>query len=365
MTNDWHILNDETGNDGTNHPIKTFLGRRVTPSGDIGIEIEVEGNAFPKEEEEFNEDDGLDYIRHPLIPLQWNYVHDGSLRGQDNAEYVLAQPIKFDEVPRALADLWSMFQEFGSVLDESNRTSVHVHLNALDWHINRVCAFTAMYVAVEEVLTNWCGDHRVGNLFCLRAKDAPAIISKAKKFLQTAVFSHLDDGLHYAGLNLNALCKHGSIEIRTMRGVNDPALIQTWVDVLRHMYELSAEFSDPRTLCETFSGGGSFRFAELVLGSQCNRILSECGMSSSEINTSVREGIRMAQRLCYSRDWSQFQPSDTKPDPFGRKAKAATGWTHLTEVAYTVPHVSSAVFPTYYEDLEAYTNAFSNPSTSI
>jgi len=326
-TPNWLVRQAPSDNDPTSHTIAAMLGystKRIK-KGDIGLEVEVEGNCFPKEEEVFEEDEGYDTVRHELIPDQWNYVHDGSLRGQDNAEYVLVDPIMFDEVPKALSDLWDMFETYGSVLDDSNRTSVHVHLNALTWHVNRVCAFTSMYVALEEVLTNWCGDHRVGNLFCLRAKDAPGIISKARSFFCNGQLNALDDGLHYAGLNLNALLRHGSIEVRTMRGVRDPEIIQVWVDVLRNIYELSGQFPDPRAICETFSGGGSSRFASMVLGQHSNRILSECGLTSSQVNESVRQGVRMAQRLCYARDWGSFKPSNVEADPFGRKISA----THL------------------------------------
>ena len=138
-------------------------------NGDVGIEIEVEGNKFPKE--------------HSQLPSVWEYKHDGSLRGQDNAEYVTRGPIPFNNVAEACNQLWDTFTGFGSVLDVSNRTSVHVHLNVGNFHLNRLASFAALYFSVEEVLTNWCGEHREGNLFCLRVKDAPNILSSLKALL--------------------------------------------------------------------------------------------------------------------------------------------------------------------------------------
>jgi hypothetical protein len=38
----------------------------------------------------------------------------------------------------------------------------------------------------------------------------------------------------------------------------------------------------------------------------------------------VRQGIRLAQRLCYAKDWGNFRPVDREPDPFGRKNKHVT-----------------------------------------
>lgn len=322
MSNDWLLRNASSDDDASNYKIATLLGRRaMPPEKAVGLEIEVEGNKFPKTEDYYDDDDVYHNEKNEHIPPEWEYVHDGSLRGIDNAEYVLEEPIPFDQVPQALDNLWKMFSDYGSVLDDSNRTSVHVHLNATHFHLNRVCSFVALYVAVEEVLTAWCGDHRVGNLFCLRAKDAPAILSKARSFICSGNYAYLDDGLHYSGLNLHALTKHGSIEIRSMRGVRDPEVIKTWVDILRRIYELSEAHSDPRTICEMFSGGGSEQFLRYVIGRHAERVAQECGLTGTEINNSVRQGIRMAQRLCYCRDWAMFKPVDLDPDPFGRKVK--------------------------------------------
>src|SRR5690606_4744320 len=104
--------------------IETLLRKKST-DGEIGIEIEVEGNKFPKHAVE-----GYDGVDPHFIPDMWQYHRDGSLRGEDNAEYVLKNPIKFSEVPDAVNKLWEMFDKYGTVLETSNRTSVHVHLNA-------------------------------------------------------------------------------------------------------------------------------------------------------------------------------------------------------------------------------------------
>lgn len=291
-------------------PMGQLLGTREV-DGEIGIEIEVEGNKFPKPDTETN----------GYVPKEWKYHHDGSLRGEDNAEYVLKKPLMFSEVPRAISNLWSMFNEFGSVLDDSNRTSVHVHLNAQKWYLNRVCSFVALYFAVEEILTAWCGEHRVGNLFCLRAKDAPAIVSKLKRFFQEDGKTGLSDGLHYAGLNAQALMKFGSLEIRSLRGVTDPQTILDWVAILERIYKMSADFEDPRKVCENFSGGGPLAFYESILGDKASRVREGAGFDNQQLMASLYEGIRLAQDLCYCRDWSLYKPADITKDPFGRNEK--------------------------------------------
>lgn len=285
-------------------PIGMIYGHR-TYKGELGLEIEVEGNKFKKE----------------ALPAPWTYHHDGSLRGEDNAEYVYGKPVKFAQVEKTLDTLWDMFSEYGSVLDESNRTSVHVHLNVQDFYLNRLATFLGMYFSVEEILVQWCGDHRVGNLFCLRGKDAPGILSRVLQLLKTGERVSFSDGMHYGGVNIQAISKLGSLEFRSMRGCTDKNTILRWVNILERMYTLSADYTDPRTLVDSYSSVGASEYGRMLLGSEFDAILSEIGWSEYQASESLLEGIRMAQDVCYCRDWSEYKPMNIKPDPFGRSAK--------------------------------------------
>ena len=288
------------------YPLREILERSPV-KGDIGIEIEVEGARLPKEPEGLNP--------------WWAYHKDGSLRGEDNAEYVLKKPILFNQVPEALDSLWKLFESHKSRLDESNRTSVHVHLNCQEFYLNRLTSFLAIYTCFEEVLTEWCGDHRVGNLFCLRAKDAPGSVYRIKKFIQSDGRQELNEGLHYSGLNTHALTKFGSVEIRALRGCSDPETIRQWVGILQRIYDASGTYQDPRTICDLFSQGGPTNFFETILGEWSPIVRKGVSMSEPQIRDSMYEGIRLAQDLCYCRDWDLFKPVQVRADPFGRRSR--------------------------------------------
>lgn len=287
------------------YPVGYLYDMRVK-TGDVGIEIEVEGNKFPKERSQ--------------LPSIWEYKHDGSLRGQDNAEYVTRGPIPFDNVAEACNQLWDTLTGFGSVLDVSNRTSVHVHLNVGNFHLNRLASFAALYFSVEEVLTNWCGEHREGNLFCLRVKDAPNILSSLKALLVSGRSWQFGNGLHYSGFNPQAIQKLGSIEIRSMRGVLKPQEVIDWVAILERIYKLSAEFPDPRQICDNFSGSGPMAYLNFVLGEHTQKVMEGLtNMSHQDVMNSLYEGIRYAQDICYCRDWDEYEPVVIKEDPFKRR----------------------------------------------
>lgn len=329
--------------------IGAVLGRKTT-LGDLGVEIEVEGRYLPKNEVNLD---------------PWGYHHDGSLRGADNAEYVLLKPIAFDALPAALSTLWSHFATYKSTFDDSNRTSVHVHLNCQNFHFNRLTSFMALWFCMEEVLTEWCGEHRVGNLFCLRAKDAPAMISMIRRFIQTDGKSSFPESVHYAGLNTHALQKFGSIEVRTLRGVSQPQVILDWVAILRRLYELSAQFPDPRAICDTFSAEGPASFFEAVLGDQAQTVRSGISFSEDRICDSMYAGIRMAQDLCYCRDWSVFQPINIKADPFGRSlskvmSKMGAGFNPDDDMG---PAPATTLAMAHAQVATAFNNHFGNPTT--
>jgi len=302
--NEIFIQKPEKGKPGLN--VGLIMGKPLV-KGEVGLEIEVEGKKLPHEDQ---------------TPAPWVYHHDGSLRGQENAEYVLAKPVPFDKVGDSLVMLWKAFKTKHSVFDDSNRTSVHVHLNVQEWHLNRLTAFLACYFALEEILTEWCGEYRVGNLFCLRAIDAPAIVSWTKRFIRSDGQVPLPETLHYAGLNTNALKKFGSLEIRTLRGTSDQTVIKQWVDILKRLYDISADFEDPRDICTMVSsGGGPLVFFDTILGDMAGVVRAGVSMTDNDIRDSIYTGIRLAQDICYCRDWSIYNPLSLKPDPFGRNMK--------------------------------------------
>lgn len=292
------------------------MNRKAT-KGEVGIEIEVEGNKFPKPP-------GAMGTHNPVRMVgsdYWSYVHDGSLRGADNAEYVLSKPIAFKQVHPAITEIFATLTNYGSVIDDSHRTSVHVHLNCQEFHLNRLTSFMALWYCLEEVLTEWCGEHRVGNLFCLRAKDAPAIIAQLRQFIKRDGGVQLSEHLHYAGLNAHALAKYGSLEVRTLRGCTDPQTILDWVGILERLYTLSGEFNDPRDICALFSSEGPLAFFENVLRDKTMVVRSAINWSDDQIRDAMYTGIRLAQDLCYCRDWSEYNPVKLKPDPWGRNLK--------------------------------------------
>ena len=286
--------------------IATMQGRKAK-KGVVGLEIEVEAsvaNSLPK--------------GTAVIADYWRAERDGSLRGADNAEYVLTKPIEFEQVPDALDKLWAEFTKAKVKLNDSLRTSVHVHLNVTSFYQNRLAALLGLWFIFEEVLSYWCGDHRAGNLFCVRAKDGESIIRQIKGWLEAkGRFQLNNEALHYSALNMAALNKFGSLEVRTMGGILEPEPGKQWVRILRKLYDESVKYKDPRTLIEKFSLEGPLDFFLSVFGEEAEGILKNVG--DLDLRDSLFEGMRFAQEVVYARDWSDFHPTKEAVDPFMRR----------------------------------------------
>jgi hypothetical protein len=285
----------------SDYTVADILGKGEK-KGKVGIEVEVEGRGFN---------------RSPKSP--WVLHQDGSLRGEDNAEYVLDKPVEFDKVDESLDALWAMFKADGTRLDETNRTSIHVHLNVLPFYQNRLAALMSLWFMNEDILTHWCGESRVGNHYCLRAKDSPSVVHQLKKYVKSKGDNIPRENFHYAAFNANAIAKFGSVEIRTLRGVNDPNVIKTWVRILKKLYDASEKYTDPRFLIEEFSLRGAVPFFEQLFGDLSNEIVNTAKLTREQLQMMLYEGMRYAQEISYSRDWSDFKPKTVPRDPFGRK----------------------------------------------
>lgn len=287
-------------------PLFALLGKKEVV-GDVGMEIEVEGRRLPR-----------------TVPVPWTAHRDGSLRGAENMEYVFAKPVAFDKVNGAVDKLFKLFADSDTQLDDSNRTSVHVHLNITPFYMNRLASLMALWFIFEDPLTHWCGEHRVGNLFCMRAKDGPDVVRQTVRMVQENKPQVFPEGHHYAAMSPFAILKFGSLEFRVLRGCREAEPIKQWVAILKALYDASAEYPDPRTIVENFSYQGPLDFFTNTFKDQAESLMATIPLSGEQLRESLYEGMRFAQEICYARDWSDFNPVKVVPDPFGRKTVAVS-----------------------------------------
>ena len=255
--------------------------RRDGAHGDVGIEIEVEGDNLPGQ---------LEY---------WRCEHDGSLRG-NSMEYVLARPLLLAEAKRALKELDKEYKKHGTVVHDSGRAGVHVHVNCQGMNIIQLYNFMVLYLMFEDVLVQWCGEDRVGNLFCLRSKDAEFLIYALCRGLEKGKFRELfaTDDLRYASMNVRALTNYGSLEFRAMRSTRDMEHIYKWAEALVGLRNAAMDVTDPTELIYQVSAGGEEAFLDTFLPTMSEDLKKQEGWVEA-----IREGMRRAQEVAFAGDW--------------------------------------------------------------
>jgi len=273
-----------------------YFGPRLH-KGEVGIEIEVEGKN----------------LWHNNVDPYWTVHADGSLRGEDNAEYVLTRPIDRKAVPEALKILFETLARNGSkVRKDSPNTSVHVHLNVQQFTIKQVINFICLWYIFEHQLVSFCGEEREGNLFCLRGSDAEVAMQRLQSCLRNGKFTNLNDqdGLRYTALNYTALGKFGSLEVRSLAGIYDEGMINIWVNLLLALKDYSQKFENPSDIIVEFSRTDPQDFMDAALGQNARLIRQR------NYRESLREGMRFTQGLAYCVNWNKAsQKKQLDEDP--------------------------------------------------
>lgn len=277
-------------------------------SGEIGIEIEVEGERLPAS-------------NCPAIGrTQWIYKHDGSLRAvgggaPGGAEYVLAEPVDQPDVPVALGNLFRHFRDNGARIVNSTRCSTHVHLNMQQMKLNQVASFVILWATFEDALSLWCGDHRAGNHFALRLSDCDDAVDRWLRAFKTGCFEWSYDR-RYLALNPASLATFGSLEVRMMGGADNERDVVKWVDWLQRIKRAatSPRFENPESIAGAFSGCMGLDFARQILGEEATEELARiCDASGESFSSLMRKGFRRIQQLCWALPWAAVVAECRKP----------------------------------------------------
>jgi hypothetical protein len=251
-------------------------------AGLIGLEIEVEGNDLP------NVNNTTRTFREV-----WQITQDGSLRGEA-WEYVFRKPLTLEDTKKALALLQKQYENCGSTVHDSVRAGIHAHINVQDLTVKQLVTFATIYYSLEEVLTNFCGEDRAGNHFCLRACDAEYMIYALHQAFKQGRFGELcSDVVRYSAMNVTSLFKYGSIEFRALRSTNDMERIMVWASTLARLKDCAKEFDSPRAVVESMSMDGAEPFAKRVLGEFFPYFACE------GLEQKVMHGARSVQELAF------------------------------------------------------------------
>ncbi len=247
--------------------------------GEVGIEVEVEcQNSYPRP-----------------TRMYWSLVDDGSLRGY-SGEYVLKKPCTRGQVNKILNHLRGAFIKDDIQVKDSFRAGVHVHINCQEMTLEQVRTFCTLYYLFENLLLEYCGKDRSGNLFCLGAKNADYVLDFiTSAFLGGDIKDFNADIIRYTALNLSSLPKYGSVEFRALG--THPTLegLETWVGLLLALKDYSLSLDNSINVIEQFSHLGALALTETVFG-ELAPLLSD----QPDFNQNILAGMWTAQDLAFN-----------------------------------------------------------------
>lgn len=171
----------------------------------------------------------------------WNIGRDGSLR--DGAELKFTRPLKGANIIKAL----TLFEKGLSKASELNihpvlseRTSMHIHIDARDMDLVEINNFISIYMLIEGLLFNYVGYHRIKNNYCrpLIGSDFNNILSRMIQDVDSdssnihylmRVNEYSDK---YSALNTKSLTSFGSLEFRQHPGSYKKEEILEWINII-------------------------------------------------------------------------------------------------------------------------------------
>ena len=200
----------------------------------LGIEVELEGKNLLAE----------GALNH------WSVVPEGSLRN-GGVEFVTALGTNLDNLPKVMEEYEKVTRN--AKISPSIRTSVHIHVSVQLLTLREIYTVITAWFLIEDLLVKINGPTRVGNLFCLRNRDAEGIQRKLiEEITKRQYFRSWSVHDRYAALNLAALAKCGTLEFRFIKGIHKSKEIEMWARALVTFVNRAKALGSPRNLLEIY-----------------------------------------------------------------------------------------------------------------
>jgi hypothetical protein len=278
--------------DFLNSSIPDVSAMRVkAKAGDLyGIELECEGRNVEWDQ------------KTEEILRNWTPHHDGSLRANHGGacEWVFTGPAKYDASVKRVHELFDYFDKSKAKLVCSNRTSTHIHFNVGDKNAYQVVNLYILFTIFEGLLDRYCGEERVGNLFCLSSRHAEQQLEWVMRAcFKDHSFARIGNEQRYCSLNLNAINKFGTVEFRGMRGLDNREDLLAWLSIVNELCTYACyTMKNPVDVLQAISQNGPTEFMKQIWSAQNVRLLVG-GVSEQQLSYSIYEGLRLVQMLCY------------------------------------------------------------------
>jgi hypothetical protein len=230
------------------HPNMKFTVAKCFPhlssqSGDVGIELEVEGENLPATVTGWET-----HTENSLRGAGGRIVREGEGGTDIPREYTTRGSYTLSSLMTHLSTLNKALTAEGVKVNLTPRASTHIHVNVQRGTLRDYFGFILYFTILEPVLLRLCGTHRNGNLFCVptsEAADIPAWINRCVPYITAGQFNYWpseDNGNargKYGAINTDPVTRFGSVEVRCFPNSVDPTTIYQWANWLTTLRRLA------------------------------------------------------------------------------------------------------------------------------
>jgi hypothetical protein len=168
----------------------------------------------------------------------WSLERDGSLRPADWSWEFISKPLPMEY---ALAEMTALFAKFDfQDSNYSDRTSVHVHTNVVDFTQAQIASLALVYTVFEDVLFHYANHHkekteygycRDTGVYCIPWNQCRMNVEFVRKMFNDPK-SAVKNWQKYTALNMLPIATQGTVEWRHMHGTNDMEKLKTWFNLI-------------------------------------------------------------------------------------------------------------------------------------
>lgn len=164
----------------------------------------------------------------------FTFTEDGSLR--NNGYEAVSTPNSKVGILNSTAALWKKYS-----IDEKNfsdRTSIHVHANVLNFTLDNVKSLAIVYATIEDLVFSFIGEDRRKNIFCVPWTETGLRVGTINH-----IFEYARQWQKYTALNLLTMRTQGTVEWRHMEGHGDFTRLENWLTLIDEVMNYSLKVS--------------------------------------------------------------------------------------------------------------------------
>ena len=240
------------------------------------------------------------------VLVYWDAKRDGSIRGAGAMELTFTTPLGGADIESALEELAS-FVSTQPRAGVNYSCSTHVHLDVRDLTPQELARLIVCYLVFERGLYRLAGEGRYLSPFCAPLYSINNFVYDVASGAGEEWVSRAGNFGRYAGLNLAALERFGSLEFRHLEGTLDTQRIKEWINLAGSLKTYAQQGGDCYEILLRTSAS-YVELCESIFGKRAPLFMYPAAEEDS------LKGSRMAQDFLYLYDAFRRSPLQNEED---------------------------------------------------